>query len=85
MFSRGCSPLSRRTLTDWLVPEPGARRIAGAAWEPAALDARVRPLLLERVRRELDPFPARDAAAVRGRLGMNKCRLTSLIRLSSGA
>ena len=42
--------------TDWLVPEPGARRIAGAAWEPAALDARVRPLLLERVRRELDPF-----------------------------
>jgi hypothetical protein len=42
--------------TDWLVPEPGARRVAGPAWEPAALDARVRPLLLERVRRELDPF-----------------------------
>jgi hypothetical protein len=41
---------------EWQVPDPDVRQAAGPAWDAAALDARVRPLLQHRVRLEVEPF-----------------------------
>jgi hypothetical protein len=40
----------------WEVPEPAVRAAAGPGWDGALLDARLRPLLEHRVRKELEPF-----------------------------
>jgi hypothetical protein len=42
--------------SDWLAPTLEARRTAGAGVDPASLTARVRPLLDQAVRREIDLF-----------------------------
>ena len=41
---------------DWRLPEPEVRRAAGSAWDSALLALRLRSLLDDRLRRELEPF-----------------------------
>ena len=56
---------------DWHAPEPDTRRAAGAAWDAAALAARVRPLVEHHVRRDLEPF----LNAMRRRLDRDRGRI----------
>jgi len=52
-------PRLRSAVTDgqaWQAPEPEVREAAGPRWEPAVLEARVRPALDAAVRAELAPF-----------------------------
>ncbi len=55
----------------WHAPEPAVRVAAGPAWEAAALEARVRPLLDHRVRQDLEPF----LRAMRRRLERDRNRV----------
>lgn len=68
------TPKLRALLVDepeWLAPTPEARRAAGADVDPASLTARVRPLLDQAVRREIDPF----LRAMRRRLDRDSARV----------
>jgi hypothetical protein len=56
---------------DWLAPTPEARRTAGTGVDPASLAARVRPLLDQAVRREIEPF----LRAMRRRLDRDGARV----------
>jgi hypothetical protein len=55
----------------WQAPEPAVRLPAGPGWDPAMLEARVRPVLDEAVRTELAPF----LRAMRRRLARDHARL----------
>jgi len=41
---------------EWRAPDPDVRRAAGSGWEPAALTARVPPLLKHHVQSEMEVF-----------------------------
>ncbi len=55
----------------WQAPEPSVREAAGAGWDAAALEARVRPALDAAVRAELAPF----LRAMQRRLARDHARL----------
>ncbi len=56
---------------DWQAPDPAVRLAGGPAWQAAALEARLRPLLDHRVRQELEPF----LRAMRRRLERDRNRV----------
>jgi hypothetical protein len=41
---------------EWRLPEPEVPLAAGSAWDTALLASRLHPLLVDRLRRELEPF-----------------------------
>jgi hypothetical protein len=57
--------------TDWQAPEEAVRAAAGPGWDEALLQSRVRPLLENRVRQELEPF----LRAMRRRLERDRNRV----------
>ena len=56
---------------DWHAPDADSRRAAGAPWDPTALAARIQPLLVHDVRRDLEPF----VNAMRRRLDRDRRRI----------
>jgi hypothetical protein len=59
------------SVVDWHVPEPDARRAAGAAWDATTIAARVQPLAENHVRRDLETF----LNAMRRRLDRDRGRI----------
>jgi hypothetical protein len=58
-------------VVDWHVPEPDARRAAGAAWDTTTIAVRVQPLVEDHVRRDLETF----LNAMRRRLDRDRGRI----------
>jgi len=56
---------------DWQSPDPEVRAAAGAGWDGALIQSRVRPLLEDRVKLELEPF----LRAMRRRLERDRSRV----------
>lgn len=56
---------------DWCVPKPDARHAAGPAWDAATISERVRPIIEQHVRQDLEPF----LAAMRRRLDRDRGRV----------
>jgi hypothetical protein len=57
--------------TEWQIPDPDVRRVAGPAWDAPILEARVRPLLKHHVRLEMEPF----LRTMRRRLDRDRSRI----------
>lgn len=55
----GFAPRLRSLLAadaEWQVPDPEVRRAAGPAWDASVLDGRVKPLINNSLRNEVEPF-----------------------------
>ncbi len=81
-------PLFLGEQREWREPDPGVRHAAGNRWDAASLQARISPLLENKVRRELEPFlrgMRRRLDRDRGRIHEyhQDLRLSALKRLSA--
>jgi hypothetical protein len=64
-------PLLLGEQCEWREPDPGVRHSAGNRWDAVGLQARISPLLENKVRRELEPF----LRGMRRRLDRDRARI----------